>query len=99
VILKFGKYRGQDIQDVPLDYLEWLAGTADLIKAAREEIERRKAAEEASLPVVEKLIRAGYLSLAKTCHPDVGGTVDAMREVNAAAELLRELVKRGTEAG
>jgi len=51
--LTFGRHKGKDIDDVPTDYLEWLAGNlnekgrlsvpnAELIKEAEAELKYRK---------------------------------------------------------
>lgn len=51
--LTFGKYKGKDIDDVPSDYLEWLAGNlneqgrasgrnVEVIKEAEAELKYRK---------------------------------------------------------
>jgi len=45
MILNFGKYKGEDLQDIPIQYLEWLADECqfdDVKEAAEEELQRRK---------------------------------------------------------
>ena len=92
MILKFGKYRGMPIEDVPTEYLEWMLDTNQrMIATIEQELDRRKLSEEAELSWIEKVIRSGYRELAKKHHPDVGGSEDEMRQVVAAVEYLREI--------
>jgi hypothetical protein len=94
--LRFGQYKGQPISAVPADYLEFLIKTAEeTISDCREELTRREAAAEASLPWVQRVVEAGFRALAKQHHPDHGGTNDAMSELIAAVECLRERVREG----
>lgn len=94
MILQFGKHKGSDIRDVPLEYLEWLADSnRETLEAIEEEIERRERLEEANMPWIERLIQAGYRELAKRHHPDVGGDTNSMKEVNAAADKLRDMAR------
>lgn len=39
MIIKFGKYKGQDMNSLPVDYLAWLAANID-IETIREEAKR-----------------------------------------------------------
>ncbi len=92
MILKFGKYRGMPIEEVPTEYLEWMLDTNQrMIATIEQELDRRKLSEEAELSWIEKVIRSGYRELAKKYHPDVGGSEDEMRQVVAAVEYLREI--------
>jgi hypothetical protein len=46
MILYFGKHKGEDITDVPSDYLHWLSTNhedAEIAEAAEEEYQRREA--------------------------------------------------------
>lgn len=93
--LQFGKYKGDDIKTVPDDYLQWLISSSEAtIKLAKDELERREACEDADLPTIAQLIKAGYRELAKKNHPDVGGSTEKMKEVNAAKSRLEDLVAR-----
>jgi Putative quorum-sensing-regulated virulence factor len=91
--MKYGKYAGHDIRDVPTEYLEWLLesqkSTGEQIEG---ELERRRLAEEANQSWLEKVIGAGYRSLAKQHHPDRGGDPEAMKELNAAVAKLRGML-------
>lgn len=45
MIINFGDHKGEDIQDIPIEYLEWLAEKCyfeDVKEAAEEELQRRK---------------------------------------------------------
>jgi Putative quorum-sensing-regulated virulence factor len=87
--LHFGKYEGWEIRDVPEDYLSWLMNssqqTADMCKA---ELERRENEEEASMSWMERIIKTGYRELSKKHHPDFGGQVQDMQELNASYDAL-----------
>jgi exodeoxyribonuclease X len=51
--MPFGKHRGRPWSEAPLDYLQWMVGRpgmeADVVAAARQEIERRTAASTGAL--------------------------------------------------
>jgi hypothetical protein len=69
MILPFGKYRGRDIRDVPVEYLEFLLGESQKTTAAcREELQRKpptstegwpKASAEQRLIILTALRKAG----------------------------------------
>ena len=95
MILQFGKYKGYDISNIPEDYLDWLISTTQkTLSDYKEEKARREYMQEASLPWVERVIQAGYRSLAMQHHPDHGGNTEDMRQINAAHEKLKQLVKK-----
>jgi hypothetical protein len=95
--LKFGKYKDWELRDVPRDYLEWyISSQNETVREFKAELERRDTAEEASLSFIERIVTTGYRELAKKNHPDLGGDTDAMKQVNAAAEALRELIRRSS---
>lgn len=97
MILKFGKYRGYDLTETPDDYLEWLVATQEKTLAEyREELERRRALQDARLSWAERIVQAGFRALAMEYHPDRGGNNEDMRQVVAANEKLKMLLK---EAG
>lgn len=94
MILKFGKHRGESISEVPSEYLEWLLEQNKItIEGIEEELERRISAESAKLPIVQQIIQAGYRVLAKQHHPDHGGDIEKMKEVNSAVEYLRRAAR------
>ena len=99
-VLRWGKYKGQQLASVPAAYLEYLVSSAKQTVAECEaELERRRMTEEASLTMVERIVEAGFRELAKKIHPDVeGGDTASMRELLSAREALRERVSEMTEA-
>lgn len=42
---------------------------------------------------IEKIINAGYKTLALKCHPDLGGSTEDMQHINAAIKTLREIIQ------
>src|SRR4029077_1717180 len=92
--LQFGKYAGTPLADVPADYLAWLIDRNQRdMDIYEKELQRREAVEEAELPMVARLVREGYTSLAKKLHPDHGGTADEFRALQAAYEQLKVVLK------
>jgi hypothetical protein len=93
--LRFGKYKGELLSAVPSEYLTFLIDSATTtIEECKEELTRREAAAEATLPWVQRVVETGYRELARRHHPDHGGDGDSMRELNAAIEALREMVRQ-----
>lgn len=93
--LNFGKHNGSDIRDVPREYLEWLLeSNRNMVDAVESELQRRDELEEASMSWMERIVSTGYKTLAKTNHPDIGGSSDDMKRINSAAEELRRLLRR-----
>lgn len=89
-VLQFGKHKGRRLCDVPDDYLAWLADTQEkTLREYRAEIDRRRALSDAKLSWEEKIVKEGYRGLSRKCHPDRGGHVSDMQNVNAAYEKLR----------
>jgi hypothetical protein len=105
-LMRFGRYRGRPLRELPDDYLSWL-GTLDLREPLRTDIDQelvrrahdaRSGDAVASVPAslrdtTEALVTAGYRALARRAHPDAGGDDATMRDVNAAVEVLRRLVR------
>jgi hypothetical protein len=87
--LKFGRYAGWDIEDIPDDYLAFMIDSKQMWLDERQ---RRERIREAELPWVEKIIKAGYHALATTYHPDHGGRTGDFQALNAAMEQLKELL-------
>jgi hypothetical protein len=93
--LQFGKYRGHDIQDIPEDYLKWIIQQQQqTLDEYRAELARRQVAQDARRPWAERMVQAGFRSLASQYHPDHGGDNDSMRQVIAAQAQLKELLRR-----
>jgi uncharacterized protein (DUF3820 family) len=81
--MPFGKFRGVEVADLPLDYLEWLRKLGDLRVRLSEDV--RKMAEE--------ILASGYRKVAALHHPDRGGEGKTMTLVNLAAEWLRQRLR------
>jgi hypothetical protein len=93
VILKFGKYEGWDLADVPDDYVDYMAQQKRKdLQLWAEEQQRRELMREAELSMIEKVIKVGYRTLAQQYHPDRGGDEETMRQLNAAMAQLGELI-------
>lgn len=92
-ILSFGKYAGVPLSNVPRGYIEWLVTERekDLI-TYKKELQRRDDLELSNMSVMEKIVLAGFRTLAKEVHPDVGGTTKQMQELNASYQALKEAV-------
>ncbi len=106
--LKFGKYKGQLLEDVPTGYLQWCdrelhdldAWTRRAIEA---ELERRQGPPPAPPPPrpatgaltladLDTRIRAWWRELCLQYHPDRGGDTKVMQALNNAHERLRKAV-------
>jgi hypothetical protein len=95
-VVNFGKYKGYKLSEVPDDdYLHWYVETLKKdLRIYQDEIDRREALKEASMPWAEKIIRTGYRVLTKEHHPDKGGNNADMQAINGSHEVLLELLKR-----
>jgi hypothetical protein len=104
--MPWGKYRGEDLADVPSSYLVWLVEGCDL-KPWLEAAIRGELADRFGRPCPAclawdrrpqgpaldlDLIAGWYRRLALTHHPDRGGLPGAMVGINAGRDLLLELV-------
>jgi hypothetical protein len=102
VRMPFGKHKGEDIDDVPRDYLRWVLSNVDLRdhglkRAICDRLDmpaEQPRAPEPPVGAIEKLIRAWHRAMALKYHPDRGGSHDAMVAVNDGAEILRALAKQ-----
>ena len=89
MLMPFGMYKGQRIDEIPDDYLLWLCtvpllrepllSAVKLVMAQRQEEVRRNS--EAAAVYCDR-VRKIYLNMAKKWHPDVGGTTQAMQAIN-----------------
>jgi hypothetical protein len=94
-----GKFRGAHVSTVPSDYLQTLiSANRDAIDLLQGELDRRAAIAEASQSVGERIVDAGFKSLAVKFHPDKGGDPATMRALIAAREKLREMLRDSGEA-
>ncbi len=102
--MPWGKFRGQDIGDVPSSYLAWLVEECDLrpalATAVRAELADRFAepclacrlrAQQPPSRLPAGLIDSWYRQLCLRWHPDRGGSTAAMQAVGDAYDLLRHL--------
>jgi hypothetical protein len=95
MILQFGKHKGRDIRDVPADYLTWIIQQQQkTLEEYKQELTRREALSDAKLSWVERMVQAGYRSLATQYHPDHGGDNESMRQIIAANERLKDMLKK-----
>jgi len=106
MMMPFGEYEGRALSSLPDVYLVWLTSRelrGDLRSGVEQEILRRfrtpplDARTVRSTPAADvalALIDAGLRSLARRCHPDLGGTHEAMLRVTQAAEWLRHQLQR-----
>jgi hypothetical protein len=105
--MPWGKYRGQDLADVPSSYLAWVADECDRLQPWLEAAIRCELADRFGRPCQACLARAlhpngsafdldliagWYRQLALRHHPDRGGLPGAMVGINAARDLLLEMV-------
>ena len=94
MILRFGKYRGWRVDEVPMAYLAWiyenLGGKAELHEAARQEIRRRVSGFEWEPdPADPERVKRIYRTLAMEFHPDRnGGNGEVMKGINAFYEAI-----------
>ena len=94
MILSFGKYRGWDVEEIPLSYLAWIYETLDgkpeLHEAARAEIARRVSwGGWAPAPLDMDRLRRVYRTLAIEHHPDHGGDNGIMAGINLFYEAIK----------
>jgi hypothetical protein len=97
VKIPFGKFKGQDLADLPDDYLDWLL-TIELREPlhsgiAREAYARMRAPrEQTGLRTLDtNKIQKVYRSLAFVYHPDrMGGNGDVMKGINLFYEAIRQ---------
>jgi hypothetical protein len=107
VKLRFGKFRGRELADVPMAYLAYLFEQADDIEdelraAVRVELARRIEAPIAASrtsdhgspapELVGALIAAGFRRLAVKFHPDRGGDHRSMIAATRARDWLLQQV-------
>jgi len=95
VRLRFGKYRGWHVSEIPLAYLAWifesLTGKPELHEAARQEILRRVSGYEwEPEPVDPDRVRRVYKTLALEHHPDRGGDGRIMAGINLFFEAMND---------
>lgn len=91
--MNFGKYRDQEIADVPREYLDWLfKANEDINAVIRTELERRDALESDQMSTIERIVHAGYRDMARKAHPDAGGTNKEFQDLRAGYEQLKVIL-------
>lgn len=109
--MPFGKYKGRLLSEIPTEYLVWLR-TIELRPFLRDAVatewtrrhadssggaSSRGAPEVAVRQMADTLVTQGYRVLAHAHHPDRGGSLVRMQEVNAAVAWLRRVTRpKGT---
>ena len=103
--MRFGKFKGVLLSDLPDDYLRWLRTLDDLREPLRSAVQAEhdlrfadRNRQAGPLPLeartmAEEIISAGYRKLAAAHHPDWGGEGKMMTAVNLASEWLRQRVR------
>lgn len=91
--MPFGKFKGEEIEDLPSSYLVFLIEQCDNLKPfLKEEIENEldfRFGKDKNMPAVSKDVKAVYKKLALKYHPDKGGNTMAMQAVNEFYNLLK----------
>jgi hypothetical protein len=99
--MPFGKHKGQELRDVPQDYLCWiLANIQDLNSVLRDEITRvldltPARPDPAPAPPVSRfrdVVKCWYRHASLRHHPDHGGSNERQRVVNEAYEDLMKAI-------
>ena len=103
--MPFGKFRGYPLDEFEMSYLVWVLEKATSVSPIlREEIEQElgkrfapppppSSAGRGSCPdtaLAADIIATGLRTLARKCHPDVGGDTNTMQALNATVEWLRK---------
>ena len=100
MIMPFGKYRGLDLSDLPLDYLQWLAGRElhpPLRGAVDAELARRSGSKVPAVTFSSTCVDSWYRKAAMRFHPDRGGSQRDMVVVNACRDLFLEAVSHSAQ--
>ena len=100
--MPFGQYRGQPLSALPDEYFEWLLSIElrePLRSAVIAEVESRNGQPQSQqqirppIPVLLEIVAEGRRSLARQCHPDVGGDLEKMKHVNVTADFLEAQIR------
>lgn len=96
MILAFGKYKGQLLEDVPDNYLEWLdeqEWVKGLTRQALDAELKRRFLKSGYTPEPPgfSCISSLYKELAKKYHPDKGGSNEAMQAINEFYTALKKI--------
>lgn len=88
MILKFGKFKGQDVYDIPLSYLKWLIENVPLFPSLRYEVIQRLNDESIEYEPLEPKVDYSTGTTARRPH----STTPMQQEIIKAG--FRECVKR-----
>jgi DnaJ-class molecular chaperone len=93
MVLKFGKFKGSLVEDVPTSYLAYLLDQDfvdyDLKASCLDEINYRYSEFKMSKKAVDRsIIDQAYKRLVIKHHPDKGGNHNAMIAINEFREIL-----------
>jgi hypothetical protein len=103
MVLRFGKFRGEELSAVPSDYLAWLLSLGDglrepLRSAVETEIRQREVklqvSDEEIQRMMSEIVSVGYRHLSLKLHPDKGGSHTDQVALNLAASQLREGIQK-----
>ena len=93
--MPFGKFRGEQLDRIPRQYLEWLKDHIPLRDPLKTEVYRQTlslAVQDDGISVLQ--VQSVYHQLARKYHPDLGGNTIAMQAVN---EFRDKLVQRARD--
>jgi hypothetical protein len=106
--MKFGKFKGYEVSELPDNYLDWLSTLSDLreplLSAVASELLKRFGAQQDPqqtrlllsgevLDLADSVITAGYRKLCMEMHPDKQGDHESMVNLNQAVTWLRQQVR------
>jgi len=101
LVMPFGRYKGATLTSIPLNYLAWLAGRdlrEPLKSAVADELDSRRRVVRSPFPacpdpgLAARLVVVGRRVLAKTCHPDTGGSHREFLRLTETVEWLEDLI-------
>ena len=100
--MPFGKHKGERLEDIPDDYLEWLLLKIDLRADTRMHVEAEYRLRNGPPPSAGSLldiVNAGFRALALKYHPDHGGDSESMRLAIESCEFLKRMIRHLPETG
>lgn len=91
MIMPFGKYKGEDLEDIPVDYLSWILNNMEIYEPLLTDITN---IIEGHKSIKYSEIKKIYWELAKKYHPDRdGGSTIEMQVINEFYELINNSMK------
>jgi hypothetical protein len=90
--MPFGKYRGYEVEEIPINYLEWLWENVELYGQLENEVgDIVEGVPPFLVPgASENHIKNVYRRMARKWHPDHGGNKEAMQAINEFYEELQQ---------